>query len=144
MGEPITKMLREFADAISEHAGYGVVMPNPTNKHSGAPYGPSSETEELYAIADRIDEEHKRRMDDCRRETRRALVRYLRGVLTDYDKGIKRVRRKDKAEVVRCEDCMYAWRTDDRFMCLARPTIAAHLMDADDYCSRGVRKEADE
>ena len=98
---------------------------------------------DLDHIADRIDEEHKRRMDDCRRETRRALVRYLRGVLTDYDKGIKRVRKGDKAEVVRCEDCQYAREMYDRYVCLVRPNIA-HFVDADDYCSRGVRKEEDE
>ncbi len=123
----ITKELREVA-AKTEGA----------NRRCGKLY-----RGDLDHIADRIDAEHERRMDDCRRETRRALVRYLRGVLTDYDKGIKRVRKGDKAEVVHCEDCMYARETFNRYACLVRPTIA-HLVDADDYCSRGVRKEEDE
>ena len=80
MREPITKELREFADEICERAGYG------------APYGPSSENEELCAIADRIDREHERRMADSRREMRRAAVRYMRSVFDDYYHGIKRKR----------------------------------------------------
>jgi len=65
MSKPITDELREFANEIDERAGYGVVMPNPTSKHSGAPYGPSSETEELYAIADRIDAQHEKLKQLC-------------------------------------------------------------------------------
>ena len=139
MGEPITKELREWA---SKH--FGKTLDDGNTLINGLEM---LEMNELLEIADRIDAEHRRRMDDCRRETRRALVRYLRGVLTDYDKGIKRVRKGDKAEVVRCEDCQYAWRTDDRFVCTLRRTLrplGAHLVDADDYCSRGVRKEDDE
>jgi hypothetical protein len=80
---------------------------------------------------------------DCRRNTRRELVRYLRGVLTDYDRNIRRVRKGDKAEVVRCKDCQYAREMDDRHVCTVRPLLA-HLVDGDDYCSRGVRAEVDE
>lgn len=123
----ITKELREYALDVANH-------------DAGIAYA-------FKCVADRIDAEYRRRMDDCRRETRRALVRYLRGVLTDYDKGIKRVRKGDVTEVVRCKDCQYAWRTDDRFVCTLCRTLrplGAHLVDADDYCSRGVRKEADE
>jgi hypothetical protein len=98
---------------------------------------------QLAGIADNIDMEHKCRLDDCRHNTKRALVRYLRGVLNDYDRGIKRVRKGDKAEVVRCRDCMYARRMDDRFVCTVRPLLA-HLVDADEYCSRGVRAEVDD
>jgi hypothetical protein len=118
MGEPITKELRDALDRM---------WPNP----------------ELLEIADRIDAEHKRRLDDSRRNTNRALVRYLRGVLTDYDRGIKRVRKGVAVEVVRCRDCMYARCMDDRFVCTVRP-LTPHLVDADEYCSRGVRAEADE
>lgn len=52
----ITDELREYADTLSERARYGVTISNPLNPHSGAPIGPTKETEELYAIADRIDE----------------------------------------------------------------------------------------
>ena len=118
VSEPITKELRDTL---------GKMWSNP----------------ELIEIADRIDAEHKRRMEDCRHNTKRALVRYLRGVLNDYDRGIKRVRKEDKAEVVRCRDCQWARRMDDRFVCTVRP-LMAHLVDADEYCSRGVRAEVDE
>lgn len=118
MSEPITKELRDALDRM---------WPNP----------------ELLEIVDRIDTEHKSRLDDCRHNTKRALVRYLRGVLTDYDRGIKRVRKGDAVEVIRCRDCMYARQMDDRFVCTVRPTLM-HLVDADEYCSRGVRAEVDE
>ena len=125
MSEPITKGLREYVDTLY---GRGAIAPF----DHGA----------LTDYADAIDAEHKSRLDDCRHNTKRALVRYLRGVLTDYDRGVKRVRKEDKAEVVRCRDCMYARRMDDRFVCTVRPTLA-HLVDADEYCSRGVRAEVD-
>jgi len=49
------------------------------------------ERDKLLAIADRIDTEHKRRMDQCRADTKRAALRYLRGVMEDYFKySIKR------------------------------------------------------
>lgn len=118
MSEPVTKELRDALDRM---------WPNP----------------ELLEIADRIDSEHKRRMDDCRRNTNRALVRYLRGVLTDYDRGIKRVRKGDAVEVIHCEYCQWAQPMDDRYVCTVRPTLM-HLVDADEYCSRGVRAEVDE
>ena len=124
----ITAELREFADEIYERAGYG------------APYGPSSENEELCAIADRIDAEHKRRMDDCRREVRREVIRYMRGVLTDLDRGVRRVRKCDKVEVVRCRDCAYCQRhVDGSHVC-----ELTHLAYRDDYyCYFGARREVD-
>lgn len=137
---PITAELREFADEIDERAGYGVVMPNPTSKHSGAPYGPSSETEELYAIADRIDAEHERRMDDCRREVRREVIRYMRGVLTDLDRGVRRVRKGDKVEVVRCRDCLFAHpRVDGLMQC----DITRLVNHENFFCANGARREMD-
>lgn len=50
----------------------------------------------LEAVADRIDQEHERRMADSRREMRRAVIRYLRSVLTDYERGVKRVRKEKR------------------------------------------------
>lgn len=126
VSEPITKGLREYVDTLY---GRGAI----------APFDHGALTD--YANA--IDVAHKSRLDDCRHNTKRALVRYLRGVLTDYDRGIKRVRKDDKAEVVRCKDCQWARRMDDRFVCTVRPTLA-HLVDADEYCSRGVRAEVDD
>lgn len=126
MSEPITKELREYVNTLYD---YGAITP--------------SNHDATIALADRIDAEHERRMDDCRRNSNRHVVRYIRGVLTDYDRGVKRVRRGDKAEVVRCKDCQWARRMDDRFVCTVRPLLA-HLVDADEYCSRGVRAEVDD
>lgn len=47
----------------------------------------------LSACADQIDAEHERRMEQCRHETKRAALRYLRSVMEDYLRhGVKRTR----------------------------------------------------
>lgn len=114
MREPITKELREHA---ADHVRV-----------------------ELLEIADRIDAEHKRRMEQSRYETRRAVLRYLRGVLVDYERGVKRVRKGDTARVVRCRDCRWAVPMGDCCLCGYRP-VMAHLVKSDGYCSDGVRRE---
>lgn len=48
----------------------------------------------LTSIADEIDREHERRMEDCRRETRRATCNYISRVVADYKRG-KKWKRKD-------------------------------------------------
>lgn len=60
----ITGELREYADTLSERAWYGATIPSPFNPHSGAPIGPTKETEELYAIADRIDADHEKAVQE--------------------------------------------------------------------------------
>lgn len=136
MSEPITKELRELPlySSVKAATTDTIDLIEPLVYVTMA---------DLDAIADRIDAEHKTRMSQSRRESRLAAIRYLRGVLLDYERGIKRVRKGDAVEVVRCRDCMYARRMDDRFVCTVRPTMA-HLVDADEYCSRGVRAEVDE
>jgi hypothetical protein len=97
---------------------------------------------EMTAIADRIDAEHKRRMDDCRRNVRREAVRYMRGVLTDLDRGVRRVRKGDKTEVVRCKDCVHAYFVggNDNFC----GVFDIKGIGADDFCSNGERREVEE
>ena len=73
--EPITKGLREYVDLIYNHGAI-----------SALDHGV------LLDYADHIDREHESRMADSRREMRRAVIRYLRSVLNDYDHGIKRKR----------------------------------------------------
>lgn len=47
--------------------------------------------EKVYLdIADHIDAEHERRMEQCRRETKRAFAKYLRSVTAEYERGHKR------------------------------------------------------
>lgn len=53
---------------------------------------------QLTEVADQIEREHKRRMEQSRRETKRAFARYLRAVIEDYTKGIKR-KRPDRVQV---------------------------------------------
>ena len=43
----------------------------------------------LTSIADEIDREHGRRMEDCRRETRRSTCSYISRVVADYKRGKK-------------------------------------------------------
>jgi hypothetical protein len=74
--EPITKELREYSSQAVNRDDYMAGL-----------------TYDLDRIADRIDQEHERRMADSRREMRRAAVRYMRSVFDDYYHGIKRVRK---------------------------------------------------
>lgn len=48
--------------------------------------------QELNAIVDRIEAEHKRRMRQQSRDLPRAFAKYMRGVLADYEHGVKRTR----------------------------------------------------
>ena len=75
MREPITKELREYSSQAVNRDDYMAGL-----------------TYDLDRIADRIDQEHERRMADSRREMRRAAVRYMRSVFDDYYHGIKRKR----------------------------------------------------
>lgn len=55
---------------------------------------PDRDYENLTSIADEIDAEHERRMEDCRRETRRSTCSYISRVVADYKHG-KKWKRKD-------------------------------------------------
>lgn len=48
----------------------------------------------LDKVADQIDAEHERRMEDCRRETRRSTCSYISRVVADYKRG-KKWKRKE-------------------------------------------------
>ena len=41
---------------------------------------------QITDVADIIDADHERRMEQCRRETKRAAMRYLNSVIVDYAK----------------------------------------------------------
>ena len=127
MAEPIAKELREYVG-------------NLVNRKVDD-CDPAIIAQFLNAHADRIDAEHERRMADCRREVKRDVVRYVRGVLTDYNKGIKRVRKCDKAEVVRCRDCKHAVEHPIWHNTTICHIFTGHEVSADDYCSRGERRE---
>lgn len=62
----------------------------PLRKYARIPYR-SHQRDQLLGIADEIDREHERRMEQSRNDTRRAFARYLRSVIADYLKGYKRL-----------------------------------------------------
>ena len=45
---------------------------------------------DLYTIADRIDREHERRMEQSRHETKRAFAKYIRQITEEYERSHKR------------------------------------------------------
>lgn len=44
----------------------------------------------LKKVADEIDREHERRMEQCRHETKRAFAKYLRQITAEYERDHKR------------------------------------------------------
>ena len=44
----------------------------------------------LLVVADQIDREHERRMEQCRHETKRAFAKYLRQITGEYERDHKR------------------------------------------------------
>jgi len=72
----VADQLREFADNITDDLDDDTYWMR----------------DELYRIADQIDREHERRMEQQAYELRRAFCRYMGGVLDDYRHGMKRKR----------------------------------------------------
>lgn len=68
--------LREFADGITDDLDADTYWMR----------------DELYRIADQIDREHERRMEQQAYDLRKAFCRYMGGVLDDYRHGMKRKR----------------------------------------------------
>lgn len=68
--------LREFADCITDDLNDDTYWMR----------------DELYRIADKMDCEHERRMEQQSYDLRRAFCRYLGGVIDDYRHGMKRKR----------------------------------------------------
>ncbi len=48
----------------------------------------------LLLLANQIDEAHRTRMDQAKRDMRRAACRYMASVVEDYKHGRKRVRKE--------------------------------------------------
>lgn len=53
---------------------------------------PRLEQNALLVVADQIDRDHERRMEQQAYELRKAFCRYMGGVLDDYRHGMKRKR----------------------------------------------------
>lgn len=88
VNEPITKELREYVRLVRAY--------HLTDNHGKKREYVEATTTDLLEIADHIDEEYKNRLENSRYEMRKAVIRYIRGVLNDYDHGIKRVRKEKR------------------------------------------------
>lgn len=130
MASRITDDLREFVDKYLLH-----------NTTADMEQWLGMVGRDIIRLADDIDAKHKTRMEDCRREVRRATVRYIRGVLTDYGRGVKRVRKgspEDGNEIVWCSECEHMVFTTAGTICELMPA-PYNYVDLDSYCSRGAR-----
>lgn len=54
--------------------------------------------------ASRIEREHERRMEQCKRDVRRDFARFMRSVIADYEKGVSRRNRNHAHRKVRLTD----------------------------------------
>ena len=86
VNKPITSELREYVRLVRAF--------HLNDNHGKKREYVEATTTDMLELADRIDQEHERRMADSRREMRRAAVRYMRSVFDDYYHGIKRVRKE--------------------------------------------------
>lgn len=68
-------------------------------------YAISHSDPELMRIAMSIQECHRTRLEQCRYEARRAAIRYIGGVVSDYKRGIKRKRRPTDGAI--CSECYF-------------------------------------
>ena len=76
--------LREYAQMVRKYHG--------TDIHGKVREYVTVTTREMLEIADQIDREHERRMEQQSYELRKAFCRYIGGVLDDYRHGMKRRR----------------------------------------------------
>lgn len=76
--------LREFADRHADKLGAAIVGDTQTAESSAWHY--------LYRLANQIDREHERRMEQQAYDLRKAFCRYLCSVIDDYRHGMKRKR----------------------------------------------------
>lgn len=78
-----TRKRHHVADPLREYAESTALLPGMSIREV---------RDELQKLADQIDREHERRMDQQSYELRKAFCRYMGGVLDDYRHGMKRKR----------------------------------------------------
>jgi len=78
-----TRKRHRVADPLREYAESTALLPGMSIREV---------RDELQRLADQIDREHARRMEQQARDQRRAACRYLGGVIEDYKHGLKRKR----------------------------------------------------
>ena len=78
--------LREYAQMVRKYHG--------TDIHGKEREYVTVTTREMLDIADQIDREHERRMDQAREDSRKHTCNYLSRIIADYKRG-KKWKRKD-------------------------------------------------
>ena len=120
--------LREYAEMLRRYHGRDI--------HGEERDYVTATTREILELAEQIDRDHELRMEQCRRETKRAFARYLRSVTTEYERGHKRKswnaqqrmaldlevceyklkKKEDGEEIVWCCDCKHAQPVDTKMV----------------------------
>lgn len=80
-----TRRRQSVADPLREFAQSTEVVPGMSLRRC---------RDYLLKVADEIDAEHERRMEDCRRNTRRVTCNYFSRVVADYKRGEKWIRKR--------------------------------------------------
>ena len=78
--------LREYAQMVRKYHG--------TDIHGKEREYVTVTTREMLEIADQIDREHERRMDQAREDSRKATCNYMSRIIADYKRG-KKWKRKE-------------------------------------------------
>ena len=81
--------LRQWADIFDYHSesGHTTFSAEAFKKAAG----------DMRKTADEIDADHESRMEQCRRETKKAAMRYLNSVIVDY---MKHSMKRDRKEML--------------------------------------------
>ena len=74
---------RHIADPLRKYAESTALLPGMSIREV---------RDKLQRLADEIDRDHERRMEQQSHELRRAFCRYMGGVIEDYKHGMKRKR----------------------------------------------------
>lgn len=93
-------------------------------------YATEHDIPEVMEMAARVQREHEWRMEQCQHETVRAMTRYLRSVVTDYSRGIKRRRRDEDGGT--CWHCAYSHGLPPEMVCTIH---GGRKVGHGDYCS---------
>ena len=78
-----TRKRHRVADPLREYAESTALLPGMSIREV---------KDKLQRLADEIDREHERRMEQQSYELRKAFCRYMGGVIEDYKHGMKRKR----------------------------------------------------
>jgi hypothetical protein len=81
----VTRKRHHVADPLREYAESTALLPGMSIREV---------RDELQRLADQIDRDHERRMDQAREDSRKATCNYMSRIIADYKRG-KKWKRKD-------------------------------------------------